>query len=142
MDTPKRLYYESLLLVIINIPVVSHGWASKLTRLPRGRQPFEKFSLSEFLLFCFVSVVALVTWHQCNIIVSVPFYVGNFPPYVNFILILAECPGSLLLMNRDKHHLVQFQFPKCRLYFNITVYNQNQNYPWTVFDTYIYTAMS
>ena len=24
-------------------------------------------------LFCFVSVVALVTWHQCNIIVSVPF---------------------------------------------------------------------
>ena len=32
--------------------------------------------------------------------------------------------------------------PKYRLYVNITVYNQNQNYLWTVFDTYIYTAMS
>ena len=53
--------------------------------------------------FILSSFVALVTWHQCNIIVSVPFiYVGNFPPYVNYIL--AECPGSLLLMNRDKHH--------------------------------------
>ena len=40
-----------------------------------------------FKFVFFVSVVALVTWHQCNIIVSVPFiYAGNFPPYVNFIL--------------------------------------------------------
>ena len=56
--------------------------------------------LSSFLFH--PSFVALVTQHQCNIMVSVPFYIDNFPPYVNYIL--AECPGSLLLMNRDKHH--------------------------------------
>ena len=27
-------------------------------------------------------------------------HIGNFPPYVNFIYILAECPGSLLLMKQ------------------------------------------
>ena len=62
MDTPKRLYYESLLLVIINIPVVSHGQASKLAKLPQGRQPFEKFSGTNCQLKLLVLLVSVCSF--------------------------------------------------------------------------------
>ena len=80
--------------------------------------------------------------YMCNIMVSVPFiYIGNFPPYVNYIF-WQNVQVLATYEQRQTSFQFQLQFPKCRLYFNITVYNQNQNHFCTVFDTYIYTAMS
>ena len=44
---------------------------------------------------------------------------------ITYHYLLDQVPA--ILMNSKTAISVQFQFPKCRLYFNITVYNQNQN---------------
>ena len=95
--------------------------------------------LSSFY-FLLSQFVALATQHQCNIMVSVPFIcAGNFPPYVNYIYTGRMSRFFATYEQGQTSFQFQFQFPKCRLYFNITVYNQNQNYFWTVFDTNIYS---
>ena len=38
MDIPKRFFYENLLLVIMNMPVILCGKASKLAKLLHGWQ--------------------------------------------------------------------------------------------------------
>ena len=46
---------------------------------------------------------------------------------------------AILMHSKTAISSDQFQFPKCRLYFNIAVYNQNQNSLWNVFDANIYS---
>ena len=48
--------------------------------------------------------------HYCNIIVSVPFIYMQVTSHLMLILYSGRMSRFLLLMNRDKHHLVQFQF--------------------------------
>ena len=70
--------------------------------------------------------------YRCNIMVSVSFiYAGNFPPYVNYMY--TGRMSSFFATYEQRQTSVQFQFQNA----DITVYNQNQNYLWTVFDTNI-----
>ena len=137
--------YKIILSIIVNIPVVSHGGASKSVQNYHEVRSLLKSFLVQLSLeivsspclssfyFLLSQFVALVTWHQCNIVVSVPFiYVGNFLPYVNYMYAGRMSRFFATYEQRQTSFQFQFQFPKCRLYFNITVYNQNQNYLWTV----------
>ena len=82
--------------------------------------------------------------HRCNIIVSVPFYIGNFPPYVVYSGRMSRF--FCYLWNRDKHHFSfssSFQnadfISTLQFTVTVTVYNQKPEYLWTVFDTNIYS---
>ena len=80
----------------------------KVSSLPKSL--YSSPCLSSFL-FC-PSFVALVTWHQCNIMVNVPFiYAGNFPPYVNYMYTGRMSRFFATYEQRQTSFQFQFQFP-------------------------------